>query len=772
MSKANPNGPLDGIRVVDWTLYGVGPFAGALLGALGADVIKVEAPPRGDAQQYIPPTINGIASLYINFNTSKRGIHLDLKNEADRKQMWRLIESSDVLLINFRRGVPARLGFGYDDVRKHNPNLVYIHSTGWGEVGPMRDQGGGDTWNQVFSGFCSINGQEGGRWEELRFKGHLDLNSSSYIAAAILTGLYARDRLGACQIDIDMLSSALAMQTTRLAEYLLGGEVPLPLGSAYGVVAPNQAFECEDGRYVAASAETESQWARLCAALKRDDLRDKAEYGTNADRVRHRRELALELGSAFKTMPSLWWTKQLTRAKVPNTTSWDWDLIRFHPQVTANEHIVEIDTGRCGVVYTNGAPWKFTRSQALVTRNPFTGENTEEVLAELDSAPSHAQPRIEPKPDADVARPLAGIKVLELANGIAGPYCGSLFADGGAVVTKLEPAGGDYLRGWGPPFLDGEGVAFAHLNRRKQLETLRPKDLEMLVAESDVVLIDAFDPDGAPPPMSAEQVAALNPEAVVVSFSPYGETGPLTGVPGSELTVQAMCNVFAGLGRRQDAPVRIGADQASVDAGVMGYQGALAALIERARSGLGQKVSVSLLGALHAIKGMHWTSLSNPDQWPGLHLDVWTAPPDHGYATANAPILFGLSGRSSIEGPKEGVAGLMARLGSALPDDMDPPDTTASGSPRQPSHPRWQDFWEGVFEHFTWQELDRIFTEEGGQICPWLDYPGLDAHPQTAALGSFVEEDYRGRRVRFVRVPWQLLPAAETKRATATAVEH
>ncbi len=161
--------------MVDWTLYGVGPFTSSLLGALGADVIKVEPAPRGDPTQKVPPYNNGLASFYINYNSGKRCIQLDLRQAAGRERMWQLIEAAEVMVTNFRPGTAEKLGFGQEVVLARNPDIVYLASTAWGEVGPMRDQGGADNWVQPFCGWCSINGRENGPWEFLRFLGHIVL---------------------------------------------------------------------------------------------------------------------------------------------------------------------------------------------------------------------------------------------------------------------------------------------------------------------------------------------------------------------------------------------------------------------------------------------------------------------------------------------------------------------------------------------------------------------------------------------------------------------
>jgi crotonobetainyl-CoA:carnitine CoA-transferase CaiB-like acyl-CoA transferase len=199
----------------------------------------------------------------------------------------------------------------------------------------------------------------------------------------------------------------------------------------------------------------------------------------------------------------------------------------------------------------------------------------------------------------------------------------------------------------------------------------------------------------------------------------------------------------------------MGSDQATMTAGVVAYQGVLAALWRRSRTGRGDAVAVSSLGALHTIKGMHWTCLSNPDQWPGLHLTVWTDPPQHGYSTADLPVLFSLNRRLGAPNDEKTITGLVVRLGGeGLPEGMSL--AAGYGDPANPTSPQWKTFWSGLFKRYGWRELAGIFEEFGGELVPFLDYPGLDAHPQIEAMAPFVPMAANGDAVRAVRVPWRL----------------
>lgn len=770
-------GPLAGVRVVDWTMMGVGPFSGAVLGALGADVYKIESPEGDFMAGRITPQINGVSAVYVGCNTSKRSIRLDLRGGDDRETMWRLIERADVMFNNLRYGVADRLGFGYDKVRARNPGIVYLQSTGFGTVGPMRDFTGGDHWCQVFSGWCGIMGNEGGRPEMVRFLGHLDFNTSMYIVSSILTALNARATSGGARIDISMHEAALALQTTRLAEYLFTGHMAGPLGSASQVAAPSQFFQCFDGEYIAVSADTEWQWQRLCGALERTDLADRVEYRTNADRVTHRTKLAEELEAIFRTKPSGWWLIRLRAVFVPCSRFYDFEMTTRDPQVLANESVVPLDPVFSPSSLTGGVAWKFEKTPAAIRRTTYSGTEREEILEELRS--TDVPSPVVPQTPVD-GPPLNGLRVVDLSRGIAGPYCGALLADGGADVTKVEPPDGDHLRGWGPPFLDGAGVAYLHLNRKKKAVTIDAftaegtRSLRELVRGADAVILDAVDTDGQTPPLSPEEIAALAPRAIVCTVSYYGEKGPLASQPGSELTVQAMSDSLGGLGRMGERPLRIGTDQASMTGGVMAYQAIMAGLWAREHGAGGQRVAVSCLGAMLQLRSYFIASLSSAEDWMGLWSN-YIEEPNHGTATTDRPVLWLLNARISKPPDEAEIREMFRALGTEVPEGMEVAGVAMSHiTPASPNHSRWKPFWAEVFARHPSERLQRVFGEHGGQVLQFMDYVALDEHPQMAAIEPYGEETINGRTVRTVRTPWRIsrppeLPAAPLPREEPTA---
>lgn len=376
---------LAGIRVFDLTLAAVGPWATKLLGALGADVIKVEAPGGDRLSHAVPPQIKGNSVLYISANHNKRMIELDLKKEADRAIALKIVAQSDVFVQNMRPGAVERLGLGYDVVSRVNPRIIYVAASAYGRSGPMAAEAGIDPTVQAFCGWCSVTGPENGRGEMFRHLAHLDLTTATTITQAALQGLVARERTGKGQlIEIEMLTAAMALQTTRLAEYFASGEQPQPRGSASATTVPHQAFECEDRKFIAVGVERDEQWPGFCRALKLDELISDARFASNPMRVQNRGALIPLLVERFATKPAKWWMIRLTKEKVSNGPLLTFEELRMHPQVVANSHIVRVDTPHWGPLYVDGLPWKFERTpEGPIRAGGKPGEHTAEVLAEL-----------------------------------------------------------------------------------------------------------------------------------------------------------------------------------------------------------------------------------------------------------------------------------------------------------------------------------------------------------------------------------------------------
>ncbi|HEY7294374.1 MAG TPA: CoA transferase, partial [Dehalococcoidia bacterium] len=243
--------------------------------------------------------------------------------------------------------------------------------------------------------------------------------------------------------------------------------------------------------------------------------------------------------------------------------------------------------------------------------------------------------------------PLDGYRVVELAEGVAGPYCARALGDAGADVIKVEPPAGDRARGWGSPHQGGTSAVFLSLNRSKRgvaLDLAQASGLETarrLLASADVAVLDAN--GWAAKALDYEAAAAVNPHLVWCQISGYGDGGPWAGRPAGELPAQLLSEATSSLGRIGEEPVRLGTDVASMYAANYAVQAICAALLEREQSGSGQRIDVSLFGSMLAMRSTLWVALSNPDEWWGFHLDSYVKPPDHGYRCKDGAIFFSLA---------------------------------------------------------------------------------------------------------------------------------
>ena len=377
-----PAGPLAGIRVLDISGLGVGPVTGLFLAELGAEVIKVE-PPHGDLALTVLPRQRGTSVLYISANLAKRGVILNLKDPADLERAYRLAERADVFIENFRVGVVERLGLGYETLARRNPRLIYCSLSGFGPHGPLALLPSIDTYIQAFSGFASLNGSVGSRGESLRNIGFIDLTTSALTIPAILAALVLREGTGQGQhIVASMLEAAVALQTSRIAEFLATGRCAQPHGSGMPYAVPDQAFRVLDG-YIAVSARTQTEWERLCQALGQEQLLQDPRYRTLADRLVHRQALVAHLAEIFRAFPSAWWMQCLSEAGVPCGRFHTYDDMCQHPQVRINGLMAELPTSHWGTIRVAGLPWSFSLTPGVLRAGPLPGSDTTAVLANI-----------------------------------------------------------------------------------------------------------------------------------------------------------------------------------------------------------------------------------------------------------------------------------------------------------------------------------------------------------------------------------------------------
>lgn len=348
---------------------------------------------------------------------------------------------------------------------------------------------------------------------------------------------------------------------------------------------------------------------------------------------------------------------------------------------------------------------------------------------------------------------LDGLKVVEIAEGVAGPYAAMLLGDAGADVLKVESLQGDRTRGWAPLMDTGESAVFWSLNRNKQSLALdldaaasRPI-LESLVADADVLIVE----DGkVPAGLDYETLHARYPKLIYTVLSGWGVEGPWANRPAGELGVQLASEWTVSLGVLGEPPVRLGADVAASHAAVYAVQAITAAIFSRFKSGTGQRIDVSMFGAMMTMRTTMWVSQSDPDEWGGFHVDSYVKPPDHGYVCKDGRrILIRVTGAR----PAVRIAAVVDDLGMQwVKDDALWPkfSTDSAGGTGRYTH-EVRHLWERGLERWTADEAIEIFRRNDIFAVPLNDYPALDASPQAQHLGLITK--FEGDR--FVTSPWQ-----------------
>lgn len=382
---AAPKGLLDGIRVLDLTRVLAGPYCTMVLGDLGADIVKVEEPTKGDdTRQWGPPFVrNGLSAYFISANRNKRSLTLDLRSKKGQEVLRELIANSDVLVENFKTGTLERMGLGWDELQKIKPDLVYCTITGFGYTGPYKNRPGYDFITQALGGLMSITGAEEG--EPVRVGvAIVDLLAGQNACNAIVAALFARERQKTGQrIDISLLDSQLATLTYVASNFLITGKAPKRYGNAHPNIVPYQSFKAKDG-YFAFAAGNDLQWSRFLAEIGRQDLATDDRFDTNPKRVANRGELIAILDELFATRTVEEWLAVCGKATVPAAPINTIDQAMANPQVKARNMVVEQELSDGERIQMLASPLNIPSQPVSVRYPPPTlGENTDAILREM-----------------------------------------------------------------------------------------------------------------------------------------------------------------------------------------------------------------------------------------------------------------------------------------------------------------------------------------------------------------------------------------------------
>ena len=385
--------PLDGMIVLDFTRVLSGPYCTMQLADLGARIIKVEHPGRGDdTRAWGPPFVNGESAYFLSINRNKESLTLDLKHHAAGGIIDALLRRADVLVENFRPGTMDWLGLGYDHVSGKHPRLVYCSISGFGDSGPRTREAGYDAVLQAEGGLMSVTGPDDGPPYRLGLA-IADLGSALFATQGILAALLARERTGRGQrVDIAMLDSVAALLTYQAGIYFATGAAPMRMGNCHPSIAPYDTYRAADGDLVLAVGN-DDQFRRLCTVLGRPDLASDPRFTTNAGRVEHYESLkpALDFSIGARTLHDL--TSALRAAGVPGGSVRTVAETLADPQIAARDMVATLQHPAAGPVRVMGTPVKLSETLAEIrTAPPMLGQHTDAILKQ-DAGLSDAEIR-------------------------------------------------------------------------------------------------------------------------------------------------------------------------------------------------------------------------------------------------------------------------------------------------------------------------------------------------------------------------------------------
>ena len=363
------NGPLHGITVLDLSRILAGPYCTFLMAELGARIIKVEAPPKGDDAREYGPFRGGQSTYFASINRGKQSIVLDLKNGNDKRIFEALLAKADVLVENFRPGTMEKLGYGWAALHPRYPKLIYAAASGFGHSGPWSDRPAYDMVVQGLGGMMSITGNPGQPPARVGMSIG-DIGAGLYTAVAVNAALVARERTGqGVKIDVAMFDCQLALLENAIMRYTVSGEVPGPLGARHPTITPFEAFATSDS-YVIIAAGNDVTFGRLAAALGKPAMAQNPDYASNEKRLSNQLKLKAEIESLLKAKPTVHWLAVFEQAGIPAGPINNVKQALDHPQVAARNMLVTVDDPKSGKLKLTGNPMKISGMDDPPTRAP------------------------------------------------------------------------------------------------------------------------------------------------------------------------------------------------------------------------------------------------------------------------------------------------------------------------------------------------------------------------------------------------------------------
>ncbi len=375
------NKPLSGIVVLDLTRVLAGPFCTMILSDLGAEVIKVEMPHKGDDSRYFGPFKNGKSLYFLSLNREKKSISLNLKKQEGKNILKELVKKSDVLVENFRPGTMEKLGLGYEVLKEINPRLIYAASSGFGHTGPDSKKPAYDMLVQAMGGIMSITGWENTPPTRVGMSIG-DITASLFTAIGINAALYQREKTGKGQkIDVAMLDCQVAILENALTRYQVSNTIPKPMGNRHPTITPFQAFKAKD-EYFVLPIGNDKLWQKFCDVIGKPEWKTNELFATNDKRTENYDILIPLLDEIFAQKNVAEWIKILESAGIPCGPINTIDKVMQNRQILSRNMIVEVDDPQVGKIKIAGNPIKMSSIEEKKYRKapPEIGEHNPEIL--------------------------------------------------------------------------------------------------------------------------------------------------------------------------------------------------------------------------------------------------------------------------------------------------------------------------------------------------------------------------------------------------------
>ena len=378
------DGPLKNLLVIDLTRVLVGPYCTMILSDLGARVIKVEAPEVGDDSRKFGPFIDDYSAYFMSLNRGKESIALNLKNSDDKKIFDKILSKADILVENFKPGTLERWGFGWKEINKKYPKLIYASASGFGQTGPLRELPAYDMVVQGMGGLMSVTGQPNS--EPTRVGTSIgDITAALFTTIGINAALYDREKTGKGMfVDVSMLDCQIAILENAIARYLSKNEIPKPMGSRHPSIAPFEAFKTKDS-YIIIAAGNDKLFEKLCNLLKLNDVHKNPKFISNASRSQNIDELKKIIEDKLLEKNTNLWVQEMEKEKIPCGPIFNIKEAVENPQIESRNMIVKAYHKVIGDFKLAGNPIKLSTYKDEKTRGdiPDLDEHREKIIEEF-----------------------------------------------------------------------------------------------------------------------------------------------------------------------------------------------------------------------------------------------------------------------------------------------------------------------------------------------------------------------------------------------------